>query len=321
VFSINRENGELRLLNEQPSMGTSPTYVDTDATGRYAFLSNLGNPHEKFVKVIRKEDGKFELTTEEEEGSVVMFRILEDGTLTPAVDIVGTRSTHPEGHHDGFSHHHCVKVDPSNKFLVACDTSDKIHVFRIDHEKGKLSPVERPLFKTHPGTTPRTLLFHPTKPWFFVNNQSDSTVYSFSFDSENGGIEELDYASAVFNEEDARKSWTSDMALSPDGSFLYVCNRSLQKLMPHANCPPNTIAVFQIDQQTGKLTLKAVTPVDAEHPRGIAFAPDSNFLYVAGMDANAIYRYAVDPNTGLLSDPAIVANLPVPSSIKFLTVE
>lgn len=321
AFAINPENGELRLLNEQPSMGTSPTHVDTDASGRYAFLSNLGNPHDRFVKVVRTADGNFELTTEEEEGSVAMFRILEDGTLTAAIDMAGAHTLNPEGHRKGFSHHHCVKVDPSNRFLLACDTNDKIHVFKIDYANGKLVPAEHPLFETRTGTKPRTLLFHPTKPWFFVNNQSNSTVYSFSFDTKNGAIEELDYASAVFNNDDSTKSWTSDMTVSPNGNYLYVSNRSLHKLMPDANCPPNTIAIFQIDQQTGKLALKAVTPVDADHPRGIAFAPGSNFLFVAGMDANAVYRYTADPDDGTLSTPAIVANVPVPSSIKFLTVD
>ncbi|WP_322041043.1 lactonase family protein [Burkholderia diffusa] len=321
AFSIDHATGQLRFLNEQSSMGTSPTYVETDATGRYAFLANLGNPHDKFVKVIRTDDGHFEMTTEEEEGSVAMFRTLEDGTLTAAIDIVGAQSIDPEGLQGHFSHHHCVKVDPSNNFLLSCDTNDKIHVFKIDHDNGKLIPADRPFFETRPGTAPRTLLFHPGGSWFFVNNQNNSTVYSFSFDSKTGAIEELDYASAVFNGEDATKSWTSDMAISPKGNYLYVSNRSLGKLMPKVKCPPSTIATFHIDQQTGKLTLKAVTPVDADPPRGIAFAPGSNFLYVTGMDFNAIYRYDADPETGALTSPAIVANVPVPSSIKFLAVD
>ncbi|WP_233808877.1 lactonase family protein [Paraburkholderia sp. HP33-1] len=321
AFSINRENGELELLNEQSSMGTSPTYVDTDTTGRFAFLANLGNPHDKFVKVIRTRDGSFAMITEEEEGSLAMFSIRQDGTLTSAIELAGAGSINPESPRAGFSHYHCVKVDPSNRFVLACDTNDKIHVFKIDHKNGKLVPSECPFFETRARSGPRTLLFHPSRPWFFVNNQNNSTVYSFSFDSGNGAIEELDWASAVVNNEDAAKSWTSDMAISPDGNHLYVSNRSLRKLMPHAGCPPDTIAIFKIDQQTGKLTLKAVTPVEANHPRGVAFAPGGKFLYVAGMDANAVYRYTVDPDSGTLSDAAVVANMPVPSSVRFLTVD
>jgi 6-phosphogluconolactonase len=221
----------------------------------------------------------------------------------------------------GFSHHHCVKVDPSNRFLLACDMSGKIRVFHIDHENGKLVPAQRPFFETRTGVGPRTLLFHPTKPWFFVNNQSNSTLYAFSFDSNSGVIAELDYASAVFNEEDSTKSWTSDMTIAPSGKHLYVSNRSLSRLLPHANCPPDAIAIFEIDPHAGKLTLSAVTPVEASHPKGLAFAPGSNFLYVAGMEANAIYRYTADPENGALSNPVVVANVPVPSSIKFLAVE
>lgn len=320
AFAIDRSTGELKLLNEQPSLGTSPASVEIDATGRFVFLANLGNPHDKFVKIVPSDGGGFELAAEEEEGSVVMFRTLEDGTLTPAIDVEGARALYPDRLQSGFPHHHCAKVDPSNRFLLSCDMSGKIHVFRIDHAAGRLAATDPPFFETRAGVSPRTLTFHPTQPWFFVNNQSNSTVYAFSFDRETGAVAELDYASAVFNQADSMKSWTSDMTISPNGDFLYVSNRSLRKLMPDADCPPDTIAIFKIDRQSGKLTLTAVTPVEAHHPKGLAFAPGSNFLYVAGMDANAVYRYAADPDDGSLSSPFVVANLPVPSSIKFLSV-
>lgn len=320
-FAIDHESGELALVDEQPSMGTSPTSVETDASGRYAFMANLGNPHEKFARVVKTEDGGFEMTTAEEEGSVAMFCIKEDGSLTRAIDVVGFECGCPGTHKDGFAHHHCVKVDPSNRFLLVCDMNDKIHVFRIDHEKGRLIPAERPFFQTRAGVEPRTIKFHPDKPWFFVNNQRNSTVYSFSFDSADGSIEELDYESAVFNEEDSRKSWTSEMAISPDGKHLYVSNRSLQKRMPDVICPPNTVAIFGVDQETGRLVLKEVIPSEADNPRGIALSPNGEYLYVTSMDTNEVYRYNVDADNGMLSNPDVVAKVPVPSSIEFLVAK
>lgn len=314
-FSINREDGSLTFINEQASMGTSPTYVETDATGRYVFAANLGNPHDQFAKIIRTADGGFEMTTQEEEGSIAMFKILDDGSLSQASDVLGFEDA------NGYSHYHCIKVDPSNKFLLVCDTDDKIQVFRIDYENGKLLPAENPAFKTRPGVEPRTILFHPTQSWFFVNNQSNSTVYSFSFDASNGKIEELDYTSAVFELEDSMKSWTADMAISSDGKYLYVSNRSLQKLRPNIKCPPHTVAVFQIDLECGKLELIAVTNVEAENPRGIALAPKGNFLYITSLDTNEIYRYDVNPESGMLSNPKVVAHVPVPSSIKLLVAD
>ena len=304
AFRIDWDNGTLAYLNDQASMGTSPPSVDIDVLGRYAFLANLGNPHEKTG----------------EEGSIAMFRILEDGSLAPAADVTGFRGAYPGQGSDFSPHYHCLKVDPSGKYLLACDTNDKIHIFIIDFEKGKLSPAGRPFFETKRGVTPRTILFHPNKPWFFVNNQNNSTVYSFAFDSENGEIEELGYVSAVFNPEDSTRSWTANMAVSQDGGYLYVTNRSLQKLMPDAPCPPDTIAVFKIDRGNGRLSLTAVIPTEAGHPRGLEFSPDGRFLYVAGMDSNKIIRYKVSQDGGMLGNPCVAADLPVPSSIKILVV-
>jgi 6-phosphogluconolactonase len=320
AFSIDSESGELKFINEKSSMGTNPVYAEVDTTGHYVFVANVGLPQEKFVKVIKTGDGKFKMMTEEEEGTIAMFSILKNGGVTDVIDMVGFRGVYHEEQGEAFSHHHCIKIDPSNNFVLTCDTKDKIHVFRIDYRNGKLVPAENPSFKTYAGVEPRFLVFHPIKPWFFVNNQRNSTVYSFSFNSTNGKIEELDYASAVFNEHDSSKSWTSDIAVHRNGKYLYVSSRSLQKQLPNANCPPSTIAVFDINQKTGRLILKAVTPV-ADNPRGVAFSPDCRYLYVASLDTDVVIRYKTDPDTGMLSDPAVAANVPAPASIKFVTID
>ena len=321
AFAINGENGDLKFINKQSSMGAFTSFVEMDASNKYVFATNMGYLHEKFIRIIKAEDGKFKMTIEEEEGSIVMFRIREDGGVTEVIDMAGFRGANPKAQGEGFSHHHCVKINPSNNFLLTCDIGcDKIHVFRIDHANGKLVLATSSSFKTRTGIRPRFLVFHPTNPWFFVNNESNSTVYSFSFDINNGKIEELDYASSVFNKEDSTKSLTADIAVHKNGKYLYVSSRSQQRRMPNANCPPDTIAIFEINQVTGKLVLNAVTPVIADNPRGIAFDPAYKYLYITSLETNMIFRYTVDPDTGILSNPAVVANVPTPSSIKFVTI-
>src|SRR4030095_11287382 len=40
AFAIDQRSGQLRLLNQQPSLGGSPCYVTLDRTGRFALVAN-----------------------------------------------------------------------------------------------------------------------------------------------------------------------------------------------------------------------------------------------------------------------------------------
>src|SRR4028119_95867 len=59
-FAINQQNGELTLLNQQSTMGTSPCYVTVDKNGKNVLIANYGG------------------------GNIAAYPIQADGKLAPA---------------------------------------------------------------------------------------------------------------------------------------------------------------------------------------------------------------------------------------------
>lgn len=83
--------------------------------------------------------------------------------------------------------------------------------------------------------------------------------------------------------------WAADIALTPDGRFLYVTERT-----------SSTVSGYRVDPEDGRLTLTGSWPVEKQ-PRGFAVSPDGRWLIVSGEKSRVIGSYAIDPQHGTLT--------------------
>lgn len=320
AFAIDDETGRLTHINTRSSIGACPTYISIDRDGRYVFAANHGTK-ERLIRAGKTADGHFRVETIGDEGSVAMFRVQEDGSLSEAVDVAvfPDVSTTPVPIAMGV-HAHCVVTDPSNRFLLTCEKGgDRIYVHRIDHENGKLIPAECPYFTTQTHAAPRHIVFHPSLPYFFVCHEIGGTVGSYSLDPETGRISELDVQSAFGTEFGRYDGLNADIAVHGNGRFLYVSVRTGSLFFPQLGATPaGAIAVFSIDPDSGALTQIQRLDTMGENTRALAFDPASRFLYACSIKDDIVVRYSCDPDSGRLSSPQPVAQLLCPSSIHFL---
>ncbi len=99
---------------------------------------------------------------------------------------------------------------------------------------------------------------------------------------------------------------TTGIAVTPDGDRVLATNRGSGL---NNQPPPGSVAVYDIDQETGALSSVAGSPfavTGLEDPTGIAVAPDGGRVYVAGDAAGATFDgrvavFDIDEDTGLLS--------------------
>src|SRR5436190_5099851 len=139
AFAVDQQSGELQLLNQQPSLGADPCYVEVDKTGKFVLAANYTG------------------------GNVAVLPIRPDGSLGEATDMKqGEGSSVNRDRQEG-PHAHCVVLDDSNRFAYSCDLgTDKIMIFQFDNRNGKLQPAPQPWAQAKPGAGPRHLTFHPT---------------------------------------------------------------------------------------------------------------------------------------------------------------
>jgi 6-phosphogluconolactonase len=289
AFAVDQQTGELRFLNQQPSLGGAPCYVDVDAAGRFVLVANYVG------------------------GNVAVLPVKRDGSLGPAIDMKQAHGSSVNKERQESPHAHCIVLDQANRFAYSCDLgTDKIMIFRFVARSGKLLPNEQPWEQVKPGAGPRHLAFHPSGKFLFVLNELNSTVTAFARDQRKGSLKELQALTTLPPDFSGTNSG-ADIHVSSDGRFLYCSNRG-----------HDSIALFMIDPRGGGLT--GLTSIGHEStrgmtPRNFAIDPTGAFLLAANQKSDSIVVFRRDQKTGRLAATGHVVQVPAPVCLKFSVSE
>ncbi len=282
ALAVAHETGELTLLNQQLSHGTSPCHISIDGGGRYAFLANYGS------------------------GTVAMLPIMEDGSLGPASDVVqhqGSSGVDP-ARQEG-PHAHSVTISPDDRFAFVCDLGmDKVMSYRIDYKRGRLIPNDPPWVEANPGSGPRHFAFHPSHRYAYVINELDSTITAYAYDRERGTLTPLQTVSTL---PETVENTCADLHVAPSGHFLYGSNRG-----------HDSIAIFAIGRDTGTLKPLGHESTRGKTPRNFGLTPDGRYLLAANQDSDNVVVFRVDRKKGDLEFTGHEVKVPMPVCVRFL---
>jgi len=286
-FAIDERAGMLTKKNEQPSGGPGPCHVSVDRTGKVVLAANYSG------------------------GSVICLGLDADGSLRPVA------SGSPGGfiQHEGKSvnekrqekpHAHSIYPAADGRFAITCDLGiDKVLIHALDVGKATLAP--HAFAPVKPGAGPRHFAFHPSGRFGYTCNELDLTVTGFAFDPAAGTLTEFQTLSTLPTDVTDHTGFsTAEIVAHPSGKFLYVSNRG-----------HNSIAMFSVDEATGKLAFLGVEPIRGKTPRNFVLDPTGKFLLAAGMDSNTVTVFAIDPATGRLTFTGQSIDVPSPVCIRF----
>ncbi|MGI8916626.1 MAG: lactonase family protein [Chloroflexota bacterium] len=282
AFRVDQTTGNLTALNQQSSGGAGPCHVSVEATGKFALVANFGS------------------------GSIAMLPIQSDGALAPASDFVQHvgSSAHPQRQHS--AHAHSINPDPDNRFALVADLGmDRVLVYRLDLAEGKLRPHDHPWSQARAGAGPRHLAYHPNGRFVYVINEIDSTMGAYAFDAGAGTLTEIQTLSTLpegYTEDNS----TADVHLSPSGRFLYGSNRG-----------HDSIAVFAVDADTGRLIARGHVSTQGRTPRNFGIDPTGMFLLAANQATDTIVSFRLNPDSGMPEPTGAVAPVPRPVCLKF----
>lgn len=266
AFKVDRSGGKIELLNRQSTQGKNPVHLALDPTERYVVVSNHITSSLAVLPI-------------EADGSV--------GQLIQLLKIEGVPGPHRK--EQPFAKPHFNPFDPSGRFVVVPDKGlDKTLVFRFEH--GKLTPAAFPEALGREASGPRHLAFHPAQPWAYIANELDSTVTACRFDAATGQLTPFQIVSGLADSYTGN-SRNSEIEVHVSGKTLYVSNRG-----------EDTIGVFSIDPDTGRICLIQSMPCGGKTPRFFALMPGGRFMQVLNEDSDSIVTMAVDTQTGMLSD-------------------
>jgi 6-phosphogluconolactonase len=252
--------------------GADPAHISTDKTGKFLFTAY-------YVA-----------------GQVTVHDIGADGALSKKPR--QTLKTKEKAH--------AIVLDSTEwGALVPHTGPNVIYAFYWNKRAGELKdPTLHPTeFLTPKNTGPRHVVFHPTlriqggfdaeaQIAYVANEQGGSvTMYHVILNPINWLLQPkqtITTLPADFRGTNA----CAEIRLDPSNRFLYVSNRG-----------HDSIAAFQIDKDTGRLTSLGQTPTE-KTPRSFDVSPSGKMLYAAGEASGRLAAYRIDEASGKLERSA-----------------
>ena len=282
AFAIDPATRNLRLLNEQATLGADPCYLSVDSRKRTLLVANYTG------------------------GNLSVMPLRSDGTLGMVAEVKQHEGSGPKEQQKG-PHAHCVIFDRSERHALAADLGiDKVMIYRFDRSTGKLTPAQQPFAELKAGAGPRHLTFHPSGKYLYVISELDSTMTAFKYNEQNGTLTEIETISTLPNDFTG-VSYCADVHVSRSGRFLYGSNRG-----------HNSIVVFEIDPRTGKLKLVEHVSTEGNWPRNFTIDPTEKFLLVANQRSENVVVFSIDPGSGRLKPTGVNEAIPSPVCLRFL---
>ena len=191
----NRE-GTLSLINERPSYGMHPCFVDVQ--DKRLALANYSS------------------------GNGGIVGLSDNGGILQAFSKYQHYGSGRNDDRQSAPHAHFSKFSKDGRFLYVVDLGiDQVLAYPLTD--GRFGAATTAL-ELEPGDGPRHLVFHPTKDQVFVINELSNTIVSATVDTNTGTFTSVDRKSTL-PDDFSGESYCADIHISKDGQFLYGSNR------------------------------------------------------------------------------------------------
>jgi 6-phosphogluconolactonase len=282
-FALVEASGKLTALNAQPTGGEGPCHVSVSPDGKNVFVANYPT------------------------GTIASLHVGDGGKLMEPASVIQHEGQGTDPSRQKGPHAHGIWPSPNGRFVLACDLGlDKVLVYKLDAETGKLTPNDPAFGKVPDGAGARHLAFGKDAKFAYVINEMGSTMTTFAWDGSSGALQPIQTISTL-PDGFSGKSYGAEVVLHPSGKFVYGSNRG-----------HNSIAAFKIDDSTGKLTLAGITPCGVDWPRNFNIDPTGQWLIAAGEKSGTLTVFKIDPNTGGLTQTGDAVKLPAPACVLFV---
>ena len=260
-------DGSLEVVNTASINGMRGSYLSTDYTDRWLFVSGY------------------------HDGKITVLKLMEDGSVGPITDEIYHRGIGSVADRNFRPHVQCVKMTRDNRFLCAADIGlDHISVYRLDKERGRLKQID--IVHSDMESGPRHLKFSEDGRFMYVVNEIENTidVFRYSVDPVKD-VPDFERIQQVPTLNDYHATDSASSALNISDDFNYLVSSSAGN---------NSVVIFRIDQETGLLTKILCLPISGDYPKDCALFPDNRHLVSLNHESNTMTFFKVDLEKGLL---------------------
>ena len=276
AYAFSAVNWKLQYLNCRPTHGTDPCHVTINTAGTHVYVSNFMS------------------------GSVSVFPLESDGRLKPASQFIQHQGHSVNPERQSGPHAHALIFSPDKQYALVPDLGlDKLMLYKVvGHSLDEPNAV---YYKASPGSGPRYCTFGLSGKHCYLINEMSASIDVLSFSPAEASFTALQRISTLPKNASASHNNCADMHITPNGKYLYASNRG-----------HNSLAVYQIDQESGLLSYIDSVSCSGKIPRSFNIDPTGRFLLCANQDSDNMVVFEINSETGLLKQKTEVnVNTPV----------
>jgi 6-phosphogluconolactonase (cycloisomerase 2 family) len=283
AFRVDREDGNLTLINQQSTGGKNPVHLVTDQSNKFMIVANYAT------------------------ASLAVLPLRNDGGLEPLTQLLQLPGNGgPNKVEQTASHPHHVVYDTAGRFLVVPDKGvDRIFTVAFDGTDPALKLADPGFVQTRPGSGPRHASFHPRLPIVYVNYELDSSLSVNQYDQATGRITPVQVVPST-PDTFVGANTSAEVEVDPTGRFVYISNRG-----------SDFIGAYSIDSSSGRVSPIGWTPSGGRGPRFMKIDPSGTLLHAANELTDTIVTFAIEPESGKLRPTAQVVETGSPTCIAF----
>ncbi len=288
AFTVDKKSGQLTLLNQKASGGLAPCHVSVDANGKTLLVANYNS------------------------GTIKSISLNTDGSFGDGGGLIQHQGHSVNADRQAGPHAHFATVDPSNRFVLACDLGlDQVKIYRFDAAHSTLVANDPPFATVPPGSGVRHLTFSHNGKLVYAVNEMACTVSTFVWDAESGRLTARETVSALPPGVAVKPNYSgAEILVHPSGKFVYATVRG-----------HDSITVFSTDATTGQLTFVQNISAAGKIPRGLGIDPTGRWLIVANQKTGNVVEFAIDAATGKLTPTKTDWSIGSAVDVKFVKAE
>lgn len=269
AFYLEPGTGMPQAINSVELKGSNPVFLLPDHTNQDMLIACLGSGN--IVAVQRREDGGL--------GGV------DAQYMFPGNEDVQKMTCPHQIYYDMDEKYLIVSLKGIKKTTIPA--KEGLAVFRFTPEDGfhKIQSISGRNFDHC-----RQVTVHPGKRFVYLLNELQSRVISLYLEQSTGHMTPFQVSQTLpDNCVDTGSLLAGTLCCTRDGRYLYVSNRG-----------HDSIAMFRVEQETGRLLNIGWVPSMGHQPRFICLDPLSRYLYAANEKSHTIIQYRIEEN-GLLT--------------------
>lgn len=258
------EDGDLKLINVAGINGMRGCHLSTTKDDRYIFVSGY-------------HDGKVTVLQLNEDGSVGR---ITDEVFHSGMGSIAERNFRP--------HISCAQLTPDEEILCVCDLGiDQVKLYDFNHDTGKIRLLD--ILRIQLESAPRHIMFSADGRFAYLLCELKNYINVYAYNPKEK--ERFEFIQNIFTvrKKHRSNSAAASMRFSINGNHVFCTNAG-----------DDTLTIYNVDKNTGLLTMNSSLPISGDYPKDVCIFPDCNHVMSLNHDSNTITIFTINYEKGLI---------------------